>query len=309
MNKEKSYAHIIAGGVSGVFASIVTQPFDVLKTNLIGARERSNKSPIPLVHGKMQDKLQGTISFLTTIYKTEGVRGLWRGLVPTFWRYLPGGAMYFGSIHFLKIGPLNTKNNGLPQPVNDFLIGAISKSSATISTMPILVVKTRFESIEACEHLKSRSVLSTIKEIYGTGGMRGLFAGVTPTLIRDIPYSGLFYLFYRQSNDLLSFLVGHDLSAKTSTSNQIISVAAVSSLIAGASATLITHPFDLIRTRLQLPNQGGYSGFMDALVTIPKEEGLRTLFLRGIVPKIMKRGLAHAISWSLYESTVLMTTK
>ncbi|KAF0974699.1 hypothetical protein FDP41_006173 [Naegleria fowleri] len=302
MNKEKSYAHIVAGGVSGVFVSIATQPFDVLKTNLIGARERN-----PLfTNGKMQNQLQGTISFISTIYKTEGLRGLWRGLVPTSWRYLPGGAMYFGSIHFLKLGPLNTKNNGLPHPVNDFLIGAISKSCATISTMPILVVKTRFESIQACESMKSRSVSSTIKEIYNTGGIRGLFAGVTPTLLRDIPYSGLFYLFYRQSNDLLSVVVGQDA---TSSSNQIVSVAAISSIFAGASATLITHPFDLIRTRLQLPNQGGYSGFMDALVTIPKEEGLRSLFLRGIVPKIMKRGLGHAISWSLYESTVLLTTK
>lgn len=121
----------------------------------------------------------------------QGLRGLWRGLVPTSWRYLPGGAMYFGSIHFLKLGPLNTKNNGLPHPVNDFLIGAISKSCATISTMPILVVKTRFESIQACESMKSRSVSSTIKEIYNTGGIRGLFAGVTPTLLRDIPYSGM----------------------------------------------------------------------------------------------------------------------
>lgn len=67
MNKEKSYAHIVAGGVSGVFVSIATQPFDVLKTNLIGARERN-----PLfTNGKMQNQLQGTISFISTIYKTE----------------------------------------------------------------------------------------------------------------------------------------------------------------------------------------------------------------------------------------------
>ncbi|EFC40156.1 predicted protein [Naegleria gruberi] len=312
MNKEKSYSHIIAGGVSGVAASLVTQPLDVLKTNLIGAREKLKVSDI-----NAKGKLQGSISFIKSIYNKEvslfrtffnienmkGIVGLWRGTIPTFWRYLPGGAMYFGSIHFLRNGPLN-KNNGFPQTVNDFLIGAISKSSATIATMPILVVKTRFESIHAMESTKSRGLISTITEIHKQQGMRGLFTGVVPTLIRDIPYSGLFYVFYRQTNDFLTwFKLG------STDSNQLISIAAVSSVIAGATATLITHPFDLVRTRMQLPNQGGYNGFMDALITIPKEEGLRTLFFRGIIPKILKRGLAHAISWSLYESTVKVATQ
>jgi len=298
MNKERSYSHIIAGGVSGVAASLVTQPLDVIKTNLIGAREK-------LGTASSRGEVSGSLSLLSKVYQAEGVRGLWRGVVPTFWRYLPGGAMYFGSIHFLKMGPLNGKVNNLPQYVNDFMIGALSKSSATIATMPVMVVKTRFESLSACSDTRSTTLLRTISDIYKMEGMRGLFVGVVPTLIRDIPYSGLFYLFYRQTNSILHWTAGKEEES----SNQLITLAAVSSVIAGASATLITHPFDVVRTRLQLPNQGGYNGFVNALVMIPKEEGMRTLFLRGVLPKILKRGLAHAISWSLYESTVRVATK
>ena len=65
MNKEKSYSHIIAGGVSGVAASLVTQPLDVIKTNLIGAREKLRSD------GTSKGKIQGSLSLIKSIYNKE----------------------------------------------------------------------------------------------------------------------------------------------------------------------------------------------------------------------------------------------
>ncbi|KAL9658784.1 hypothetical protein ABK040_005938 [Willaertia magna] len=301
MNRDKNSSHIIAGGVSAVMASLITQPLDVLKTNLIGSRNNSistSATSSNKIKSLRSGGSSGALSFMLSIYEREGLKGLWRGVVPSFWRYLPGGAIYFGSIHYLKNSILNN-NNGIPQVVNNFLIGAISKSVSTFFTMPIMVIKTRFESVQV---YSNQSIIQTLKSIYKQEGLRGLYTGLTPTILRDVPYNGLFYLFYRQSNEILYSMIGNDEK------QNLLGITALSSVIAGAGATLMTHPFDLIRTRLQLPNQGGYKGFIDALVCIPKEEGLKTLFLRGIVPKIIKRGIGNAISWTLYESTVKLLT-
>jgi hypothetical protein len=71
--------------------------------------------------------------------------------------------------------------------------------------------------------------------------------------------------------------------------------------------TLLTHPFDVVRTRLQLQASGNaighhkYKGVIDAFISIPKEEGIRRLF-RGIVPRILKRTVSSGIVWAAYET-------
>ena len=47
----------------------------------------------------------------------------------------------------------------------------------------------------------------------------------------------------------------------------------------------LTTPFDCVKTRLQAERRAGqthYKGLIDALITIPKEEGFKALFKGGI---------------------------
>ena len=59
---------------------------------------------------------------------------------------------------------------------------------------------------------------------------------------------------------------------------------------AGSIMVFATNPLWLIKTRLQIQGDSGvhakkYKGFIDALLTIPKEEGLWGLY-KGIIPGV-----------------------
>ncbi len=72
--------------------------------------------------------------------------------------------------------------------------------------------------------------------------LRGLFSGLGPTLLRDAPYSGLYLLMFSNLRDAM----GSDGQA----ASPATSFAA--GALAGGLATFMTHPPDVMRTRLQL---------------------------------------------------------
>lgn len=46
------------------------------------------------------------------------------------------------------------------------------------------------------------SVFGALKNIYQTEGARGMFSGLTATLLRDAPFSGIYLMFYTQTKNL-----------------------------------------------------------------------------------------------------------
>lgn len=45
------------------------------------------------------------------------------------------------------------------------------------------------------------SVYGALKSIYQTEGARGMFSGLTATLLRDAPFSGIYLMFYTQTKN------------------------------------------------------------------------------------------------------------
>jgi solute carrier family 25 protein 39/40 len=63
----------IAGGLARVLAVLVTSPLELIRTKKMSAK---------LSYTDLSKSLREAI-------KSDGLRTLWRGLVPTFWRDLP----------------------------------------------------------------------------------------------------------------------------------------------------------------------------------------------------------------------------
>jgi solute carrier family 25 protein 38 len=71
---------------------------------------------------------------------------------------------------------------------------------------------------------------------------------------------------------------------------------------------LITHPFDIIRTRVffQFHNKDEtqhYKGIGSALLKIYEHDGFIGYF-RGLTPRIMRKGLGNILAWGIYEYLV-----
>ena len=144
--------------------------------------------------------------------------------------------------------------------------------------------------------------------IWRTEGIRGFFSGFGATALRDAPYAGLYVLFYEQSKHQLSHLKEISPNSELYTSRPKMSggtAAAVnfcSGILAACFAPTITHPFDVIKTRLQLmPNR--YRVMILAGPQMIREDGLRSLF-NGLGLRIARKAMSSALTWTLYEELI-----
>ncbi|CAG8779510.1 3776_t:CDS:2, partial [Racocetra persica] len=93
-NETDKIKHSIAGAVAGCVSSIVTCPLDVVKTRLQNQGKVTSDQRIP--------PYRGTGRALKRIWIEEGIRGLYRGLGPTLYGYLPTWAIYFSAYDYFK---------------------------------------------------------------------------------------------------------------------------------------------------------------------------------------------------------------
>lgn len=84
-----NFIHAFSGATAGLVSGIVTCPLDVIKTKLQAAGGFRR----PGIQGSVPPS--GFTGTAKTIWKEEGIRGMYRGLGPIIFGYLPTWAVYF----------------------------------------------------------------------------------------------------------------------------------------------------------------------------------------------------------------------
>ncbi|XP_015979542.2 mitochondrial glycine transporter isoform X3 [Rousettus aegyptiacus] len=263
----------LCGSISGTCSTLLFQPLDLLKTRL--------QTLQPSAPGSRR---VGMLALLLQVIRTESLLGLWKGTSPSIVRCVPGLGIYFGTLYSLKQYLLRGHP---PTAVESVILGAGSRSVAGVCMLPVTVIKTRYES----GRYGYASVCEALRTIYRSEGHRGLFSGLTATLLRDAPFSGIYLMFYNQTKNIMP----HDqLDAA------LIPVVNFScGIFAGILASLVTQPADVIKTHMQLsPVKFQWIG--QAVTFIFKDYGLRGFF-QGGVPRVLRRTLMAAMVWTVYE--------
>lgn len=119
-------------------------------------------------------------------------------------------------------------------------------------------------------------------------GLFGLYKGARACLLRDIPFSAIYFPTYAHTKEYFANDDGY---------NHPLSLLCAGALAGVPAAALVT-PADVIKTRLQVVARQGqttYKGLFDAASKIYKEEGARA-FWKGTLRKIRKFLFS---SWSL----------
>ncbi|KAK9473111.1 mitochondrial carrier domain-containing protein [Dipodascopsis tothii] len=295
--------HIRAGFVSGLSSAVILQPLDLLKTRIQQASGSNLRSAVEEI---ARDSRQSPLAM---------TRQLWRGTLPSAMRTSVGSALYFTSLHTIRsslgagaAGRGERRSSVLPrlQGGANLAAGAVARGAVGFLTMPLTVVKVRYES----SLYQYRSVRDAATSLWRAHGVRGFWYGFGATFVRDAPSAGLYVFFYEHAKAVVPGLLPTAaldgpangpadglLSSSTS--------AAVNSACAGLSAglaTAITNPFDTIKTRIQLqPDQ--YRGLLSAGVRVVREEGVRGLF-DGLGMRISRKAMSACIAWCIYEELV-----
>ncbi|CAO1623072.1 unnamed protein product [Parajaminaea phylloscopi] len=292
-----SYATLLSGGLSGLTSCVLLQPLDLLKTRLQQAHSN---------HAELGGKTRRLVRTFQDVIKDSGPKGLWRGTWPTILRNVPGVALYFYSVTELRgllaLQPVpwlslpsrvGADTVAQPTAAGNLLVGATARVAVGFALCPITVVKARFESSNF-PPAQNATLLLSLRSIYSSGGIPGLFRGFSATALRDAPYAGLYLMFYERGKDLLSH-VGFGGSDPTN-------ARLVSGFVAGSLATILTHPFDIIKTRLQTavtPMQAS-TGLVAMTTAMIRTEGLSP-FLDGLGLRCARKALSSAIGWGIFE--------
>ncbi|CAG2174228.1 unnamed protein product [Oppiella nova] len=282
-----SLKSFLAGSVSGTVSTLLFQPFDLVKTRI----QNANIAPHPTNISTIR-----VVPLVTQVLRDEQLLGLWKGTVPSLLRCVPGVGLYYCSLDYLKTQFCTTASGETTQPsaVQALCFGVVARSFSGSVLIPVTVIKTRYES----GVFAYGSLSQALRHTYMSEGPRGLARGLVPTLMRDAPFSGLYFMFYSQLKQLVL------TSSSTSPNNTSISpiLTFTIGLNAGLMASIVTHPMDVVKTRMQLyPKE--FSSLISTLALIMKEKGVKGYFC-GLLPRMLRRTLVASMSWTVYEQLV-----
>jgi len=231
--------------------------------------------------------------------------GLWRGTSASLVRNIPGVALYFTSLTHLRSAmarsphfsvPTVTKKEDaksvLPKLNNqgNLLAGATARIGVGFLLNPFSVLKARFES----EHFAYRSLTGSLVSIVRTGPSE-LMRGFVASSLRDAPYAGLFVLLYEAIKRESTYLIP---------SAYATSIHSLSAAAAGGIATLATHPFDVIKTKMQVRSEHQYHGLISTTTRIWQQRGV-VGFFDGASLRMSRKILSSTIGWAVFEGILL----
>ncbi|RVE53542.1 hypothetical protein evm_001683 [Chilo suppressalis] len=244
----------------------------------------------------------GTMDAFYKIAKLEGVPALWSGLSPTLVLALPCTVIYFVSYEQLRYRMktlYNQISGNMTQPMWIPLIaGATARMTAVTIVSPLELIRTKMQS----KNLTYGEISSALQQVIRYEGCRGLFRGLGSTLLRDVPFSGLYWTTFESTK---RFFNRPDSEKNTFLFNFFCGS------VAGSIAAFVTLPFDVIKTHQQIElgekeiytdgkTQQRASNMQDIARNIYRNHGFKGLFT-GLLPRIFKVAPACAIMIATFE--------
>ena len=241
------------------------------------------------------------LSTLVSVARVEGIPALWSGLSISLAMTLPTTALYFTCYDEIKYS-IESSSPALT-PFSPLIAGSTARALASTALSPLELIRTK-----AMHKRSNLSILNSLRAEISEGGVRSLYRGLGPSLFRDVPFSGLYWLNYEWLRK--TTLTRYFPNNNKPTASELWTASFVSGLGSGTFAAFVTTPFDVVKTRKQVKfNLIGHPsnvsatpslGTFSMLQAIFKEEGLAGVF-RGWNMRVARVGPASAIMVSSYE--------
>ncbi|KAI1316361.1 mitochondrial aspartate-glutamate transporter agc1 [Mortierella claussenii] len=271
------------GSISGAVGATVVYPIDLVKTRMQNQRSK--------VVGELLYK--NSLDCFKKVVKNEGVLGLYRGLGPQLVGVAPEKAIKL-TMNDLVRKHLTDKNGNISF-TSELIAGGAAGGSQVVFTNPLEIVKIRLQVAGEVAKSLDAGLRPGALTIVRTLGIVGLYKGAGACLLRDIPFSAIYFPVYAHlKKDFFKEGPDHRLSI-----GELLTAGAA----AGMPAAYFTTPADVIKTRLQVEAKKGqstYSGIADAARKIYKEEGLRAFF-KGGPARILRSSPQFGTTLMVYE--------
>ncbi|XP_034027491.1 mitochondrial glutamate carrier 1-like [Thalassophryne amazonica] len=286
-------AKLINGGIAGIVGVTCVFPIDLAKTRL--QNQRSGQQ----LYKNMLDCLIKTV-------KSEGYFGMYRGAAVNLTLVTPEKAIKLAANDFCRHHL--SKHGGKLTVFKEMLAGCCAGMCQAIVTTPMEMLKIQLQDAGrlvaqqrvipnmvmtlkmggtsaalSCSYITSPapqitrvSAIQITRELLMTTGVPGLYKGLGATLMRDVPFSVVYFPLFAHLHQL-----GRHSSGDP---NVPFYWSFLSGCVAGSLGAVAVTPCDVVKTRLQSlktgANEETYTGVMDCIRNILRKEGPGA-FLKG----------------------------
>ncbi|XP_056597415.1 solute carrier family 25 member 32a [Triplophysa dalaica] len=282
--KHIKYENLAAGLSGGVISTLVLHPLDLVKIRFAVSDGL-----------KMRPQYDGMMHCMKTIWKLEGIRGLYQGVTPNIWGAGASWGLYFLFYNAIKAYKKEGRQTEL-SAAEHLVSAAEAGILALCLTNPVWVTKTRlvlqYNADPSRKHYKG--MMDALVKIYRHEGIPGLYRGFLPGLV-GTSHAALQFMTYeglkREQNTYKKMPSDSLLSPL-----EYITIAAISKIFAVA----MTYPYQVVRARLQ-DQHNNYSGIVDVMSRTWINEGIEG-FYKGMVPNLVRVIPACCITFLVFEN-------
>ncbi|CAA0832082.1 Mitochondrial substrate carrier family protein [Striga hermonthica] len=178
-----------------------------------------------------------------------------------------------------------------------FGTSGMSVASATGVTHPLDVLKVRLQMQLVGQRGPLIGMGKLSMQVVKNEGLKSLYLGLTPSLIRSVLYGGLRLGLYEPSKYVCELAF--------ESTNVLMKIA--SGAFSGAFATALTNPVEVLKVRLQMNMKMG-GGSVQELVRISSDEGIGALW-KGVGPAMARAAILTASQLATYDESKRVLTR
>jgi len=282
------HQQLLAASIGGLVTAVFVCPFDLVKTRFQVDGPSSHTALV-------ERQFKGTVDAFIKITRAEGVLSLWRGLTPALLMAIPNAAIYFNAYEALK----KRLKDVVPPMMLPMISGSLARTLTVTTLAPLEFIRTNLQGSLGVLR-KNHSMKDFTSSVVGKTGIQGLWRGLGATLMRDIPFSAIYWSGYEYSKWSFNTLLPPNYNKKHHGLPFLINF--TSGAISGMVAAIITTPIDVIKTNSQVklqPNMKKPTSLEIGRMIVTHEGWLG--LTRGMIPRALKVAPACAIMISVFE--------
>jgi hypothetical protein len=296
---------MISGLLSGAIAKIITHPIDTIKAKV----QIETKSTEKISH-----------AFSSTI-KSEGIKGLYRGIGISVFGSIPACCLYFGTYEWAKKNLLFLNYLENAEFLKYFIGGIIAETVSCLIFVPVDIIKERRQVQSKLNTYHYKNDFDAFRQIIKKEKIRGIYRAYGATIVSFGPMSAFYFMFYEYFK---GFFVKNDAKTYWNKINKVIekdenlnekiniNIGFTQSLLCASLASglssYITTPLDLVKFRMQVQRSDTsdhakllqYKNVVQGLISIGYTEGFKGLFW-GATSRVFAYTPTGAISMTVLE--------
>ncbi|KAL9256800.1 UDP-rhamnose/UDP-galactose transporter 5-like protein [Drosera capensis] len=188
---------VVCGAGAGVAVSFLACPTELIKCRLQAqsALSGAGSAAVAVKYG-------GPMDVARHVLAEAGVKGLFKGLVPTLAREVPGNAVMFGVYEGLKKFLAGDKPPSELGRGSLIVAGGLAGASFWLAVYPTDVVKSVIQ-VDDYKQPKYAGSVDAFRKILAAEGAKGLYKGFGPAMARSVPVNAACFLAYEVTRSSL----------------------------------------------------------------------------------------------------------